>query len=110
MITVHLEEPKAIELARLDDDGGGSPAASALPVRDDRFKVPMIPGAREPGMLTTFGVHAVVIPASPITMDAATIAARQREGGGAPNQRRPAREGSAWKRLGLTLRRVLIGR
>jgi hypothetical protein len=41
-------------------------------------------------------------------MDAATIAARQREGGGAPNQRRPAREGSAWKRLGQTLRRFLI--
>lgn len=79
---VHVEEPNAIDLARLDDDGG-SPAKS---------------------------VHTLVIPDSPTTMDAATIAARQREGGGAPNQRRPAREGSAWKRLGLTLRRCLIGR
>ena len=108
MITVHVEEPNATDLARLDDDGGGLPIGSAPRLRDDRFRVPMIPGAREPGMLTTFGVHALVIPDSPSTMDAATIAARQREGGGAPNQRRPVREGSAWKRLGLTLRRFLI--
>jgi hypothetical protein len=109
MITAQVEEPTAIDLARLDDDGGGRTAKSAPPVRDDRFKVPMIPGAREPGMLTTFGAHAVVFPDSPTTMDATTIAARQREGGGAPTQRRPAREGSAWTRLGRTLR-SLIGR
>lgn len=60
MTTVHVEEPNAIDLARLDDDGG-SPAKS---------------------------VHTLVIPDSPTTM----------------------REGSAWKRLGLTLRRFLIGR
>jgi hypothetical protein len=109
MITVQVEEPTTIDLARLDDDGGGRAATSAPPVRDERFKAPMIPGAREPGMLTTFGTPAVVFPDSPTTMDAVTIAARQREGGGAPNQRRPAREGSAWTRLGQTLR-VLIGR
>jgi len=67
------------------------------------FKAPMIPGAREPGMLTTFGVHAVVFSGAGIAMDAATTAARQREGGGAPNQRRPAREGSLlthlWQRM-----------
>ena len=110
MITVQVEAPNASDLARLDDDGGGVPVGRTSRVRDDRFRVPMIPGAREPGMLTTFGVHALVIPDSPSTMDAVTIAARQREGGGAPNQRRPAREGSAWTRLGRTLRRVLLGR
>lgn len=66
---------------------------------------PIIPGAREAGTPTRFGVPVVIIPASPSTMDAVTIAARQREGGGAPNQRRPAREGSPWKRL----RRLVIG-
>jgi hypothetical protein len=109
MITVQIEEANASDLARLDDDGGDLPVGSASRARDDHFTVPMIPGAREPGMLTTFGVHAIVIPPSPSTMDAVTIAARQREGGGAPNQRRPAREGSAWTRLGRTLRRFLIG-
>ena len=67
------------------------------------FSVPMIPGAREPGMLTTFRVHAVVFSGLPIAMDAVTTAARQREGGGAPNQRRPAGERSLsrdlWQRL-----------
>jgi hypothetical protein len=86
MTAVHVEEPNTIDLARLDDDGGGSAAESAPRLRD------------------------LVIPDSPTTMDAATNAARQREGGGAPNQRRPAREGSAWTRLGPTLRRFLIGR
>jgi hypothetical protein len=28
MVTVHVEEPNAIDLARFDDDGGGSPAGS----------------------------------------------------------------------------------
>ena len=44
----------------------------------DAFKAPMFPGAREPGMLTTFGVHAVVFSGAGIAMDAATTAARQR--------------------------------
>jgi hypothetical protein len=108
-IAVHAEEPNHIDLARLDDDGGGLPPGSAPRARDDHFTVPMIPGAREPGMLTTFGVRALVTPDSPSTMDAVTIAARQREGGGAPNQRRPAREGSTWTRMGRTLRRALLG-
>jgi hypothetical protein len=51
----------------------------------------IIPGAREPGMLTTFGVPVWTIRDGPSTMDAVTIAEHQREGGGAPNQRRPVR-------------------
>jgi hypothetical protein len=90
-----IDGPSDVDLARLDDDGG--------------FRTPMIPGARELVMPTTFGKHAVVIPDSPTTTDPATIATRYRGGSGAPNQRRPAHEGSAWKRLGRTLRRFLIG-
>jgi hypothetical protein len=74
----------------------------------EAFTPPMFPGTREPGMLTTFGVHAAVFSGEPIAMDAATTAARQREGGGAPNQRRPARDGSLlndlWRRLKGSLR------
>jgi len=105
-----------IDLSRLDDDGGevqqaptqaagrsdaGRPQsglplhlpipASIPPVRGHGFDTPMIPGAREPGMLTTFGVVAAIIPDWPKTMDAATIASRQREGGGAPSERRRPR-------------------
>ena len=83
--------------------------AGIPPVRGHGFDTPMIPGAREPGMLTTFGVVAAIIPDWPKTMDAATIAARQREGGGAPSERRRPRQGSTWTRLTQTLRRVLIG-
>jgi hypothetical protein len=45
-------------------------------------------------MLTTFGVPAAAgpsVPDGPSTMDAVTTAERQREGGGAPSQRRPLR-------------------
>jgi hypothetical protein len=112
------------DLARLDDDGGGLQRVPDVrdtldgarplsddrmtlptqpdrtpPMRDGRFKAPMIPGAREAGVLTTFGVPAVILPHSPTTMDAATIAARQREGGGAPSERRGPRPGSMWQRL-----------
>ena len=93
-----------------------APQRSTLSVTDttgvndmnDKFTAPMIPGGREPGMLTTFGVHAVsLIPGGPSTMDAATIAAHVKEGGGAPNQRRAARK-RAWKVLGQRLRHLLI--
>ena len=128
-------EVALIDLSRLDDDGGGVqqappqaagrsdggrpqpglplhlpiPVTSIPPVRGHGFDTPMIPGAREPGMLTTFGVVAAIIPDWPKTMDAATIASRQREGGGAPSERRRPRPGSTWTRLTQTLRRVLIG-
>lgn len=54
----------------------------------------MIPGAREPGMLTTFGPTPVprITPEGPATMSAETKADRQLEGGGAPSQR-PASAG-----------------
>ncbi len=129
-----VDGPADIDLARLDDDGGASrrapaldtastgerirlfpppvplpdenpPAAVVIPfVPVERFHTPMIPGAREPGVLTTFGVPPVVFRDSPTTMDATTIAARQREGGGAPSERRPPHEGSLWTRLKQAMR------
>ena len=79
----------------------------STPRAPDRFPSPMIPGAREPGMLTRFGAPPVTVYDSPCTMDAATIAARQREGGGAPNQRRPPHERLTWRRLAHRLRQFL---
>jgi hypothetical protein len=73
-------------------------------------KTPPTPGGREHGMLTTFGVPATslrVVPIGPSTMDAATIAARQREGGGAPDQRRPVRRESRWPALRAALSWIL---
>jgi hypothetical protein len=81
------------------------PSVDLTRTGSEGFRPAMIPGAREPGMLTTFGVPAVVSSGAPIAMDAATTAARQREGGGAPNQRRPAREGSLLKNLWRRLQR-----
>ena len=54
-----------------------------------------IPGAREAGLLTTFGGIAAnmrVIPAGPSSMDASTIAERQREGGGGAQERKVSRK------------------
>ncbi len=81
----------ALDLVRMDDDGGWQMAREAA--------VPaLIPGAREPGMLTTFAAPPASgrIPEEPSTMDATTIAERQREGGGAPNQRRPQGDEPRW--------------
>ena len=49
----------------------------------------MIPGAREPGLLTTFGPPPVlrIVPEGPSTMSAETTADRQLEGGGGASQR-----------------------
>jgi hypothetical protein len=59
----------------------------------------IVPGTREPGTLTTFGTPAASMttcPDGPSTMDAVTIVEHQREGGGAPSQRRPARARRPW--------------
>jgi hypothetical protein len=116
-------EREAIDLARLDDDGGAAradarrrsdvpatltPRVEPVPLAPaDHFPPRMIPGAREPGIQVRFGAPPVTVYNSPRTMDAATIAARQREGGGAPNQRRPPRERRTWKSLAHRLRQFL---
>ena len=65
---------------------------------------PLIPGAYERNTLTyrqpgsMGGDPSVAVPIGSSSMDAATIAEREREGGGAPSQRRrkvPARTGPA---------------
>lgn len=74
------------------------------------FPAAIVPGAREPGMLTTFGVPDAsmqTIPDGPSTMDAVTIAEHQREGGGAPSQRRLVRARVGWKGPSGRLREFL---
>jgi hypothetical protein len=83
------------------------PAPHAIDLResDDRLVTPMIPGARESVIPTPFGLHSVVVlPVGPSTMDAATIAMHQKEGGGGPAQRRHARQQLWW---GVLARRML---
>jgi hypothetical protein len=107
-IAIHVEESDDIDLARLDDDGGARrqlAVHTGPPVRDARIQTPMIPGAREPGVLTTFGVVPRFSTGTLGPMDAVTIAAHQRAGGGAPSERRPVPLGSRWQRL----RRRLLG-
>ena len=74
------------------------------------FPVALIPGAREPGMLATFGVPAwtTPVPDGPTTMDTVTIAEHQREGGGAPGQRRPVRVRTRSTRPSGRLRELLV--
>ena len=67
---------------------------------------PMIPGNRESRSLTRFAPspgenHSMV----DVTMDAATIADRQREGGGAKRERIPARV-PAWRTVIHAIRRA----
>jgi hypothetical protein len=71
---------------------------TASPVQQTRA-ADIIPGQREPGPLTRFDAPATsvrAVPLAPSTMDAATIAERQREGGGAPSERRPVGHRSRW--------------
>ena len=73
-----------LALVRMDDDGGWQvPREPALPIV-------IIPGAREPGMLTTFETSSprAAIAGGPGAMAATTTAERQREGGGSPKYRR----------------------
>jgi hypothetical protein len=61
----------------------------------------IVPGQREAGRLTRFAMAVADIAIEgPSSMDAATIADRQREGGGAPSERRPAVQArwAAWRR------------
>lgn len=56
------------------------------------------PGLRESAALTRFAPSVVAHAAVDMTLDAATIADRQREGGGSPAERRPKRA-PWWKSL-----------
>lgn len=64
---------------------------AAIVSSPDHVRPTIVPGQREPGSLTRFGVPADKMPPiadGPSTLDAATIADREREGGGGPSQRR----------------------
>lgn len=68
----------------------------------------LIPGERDRGALTQGSASAFggaadgarPLPEGASTMDAVTTAERQKEGGGASSQRRPARHAWTWSRLG----------
>lgn len=66
-----------------------------IDLQNPRLGAPLIPGAYERNTLThrqpgAMGADpSVVLPTGASSMDAATIAEHQREGGGAPSERRP---------------------
>jgi hypothetical protein len=77
--------------------------------RADGITGPLIPGAYERNTLTyrePDSMRADVYASVPVgsSMDAATIAAREREGGGAPSQRRRKVQAQAQVRTGPALR------
>ena len=80
----------------------------SIDFHDPGRAAPMIPGAYERNTLThrqpgSMGTDAsVAVPIGSGSMDAATIAEREREGGGAPSQRR--RKVQAQARTGPALR------
>jgi hypothetical protein len=87
------------------------PGEIAVRTHDGTLAVPMIPGAREPGIPAAFGQHSVVILLDgPSTMDAATIAMHQKEGGGGPAQRRLSRQQLPWNAWVRKLHHFLTGR
>ena len=108
-ITIRADD--AADLARLDDDGGPNVAATRSVVDNvDNSSVRrrLIPGERQPGMLTTLGAPPPLTQYAPYVpgTDAAT-ADWQREGGGAPSQRRPMRDRTWGKRLEGALRQFV---
>ena len=75
------------------------------------MSIAIVPGTREPGMLTTFGAPSastLTFADGPSTMDAVTTAERQREGGGAPSQRRPVRARVRWTGMGGRFHGLLV--
>jgi hypothetical protein len=112
------QKADAADLLRMDDDGGGRSEAGAWrPTAADGgvfgtdWGVPsgMIPGGREPRPQTRFGGSTTSAPIlSDWPMSAATIADRQREGGGAPSQRRRASADSGWRRTWRAVSRLLM--
>ena len=113
---VRTRKADAADLLRMDDDGGWRPEAAWRPtaplacVGGAEWGVPTgtIPGEREPGPQTRFGAPTTSTRIlSDWPMSAATIADRQREGGGGPNQRRRARA-AIWSRRWQALRRLLM--
>jgi hypothetical protein len=112
------QKADAADLLRMDDDGGGRseagawrPAAADGGVIGTDWGVPsgMIPGGREPGPQTRFGgptASASILSDWP--MSPATIADRQREGGGAQSERRRATAESGWRRTWRAVLRSLM--
>jgi len=109
------QKADAADLLRMDDDGGGSEAGAWRPTAADGgvlgadWGVPsgMIPGEREPGPQTRGPTTSTRI-LSDWPMSPATIADRQREGGGAPSQRRRAGAESGWRRRWRAVQRSLV--
>jgi hypothetical protein len=76
-----------------------------ISIHPERASTTVTPGLREPGRLTRFAPSVLAMHTTVDgTMDAATIADRQREGGGSPAERRPARA-SWWSSLVAGIRR-----
>ena len=109
-----MQKADAADLLRMDDDGGGPSEAEAwrptapdggVPGADWGIPSGTIPGEREPGPQTRLGGPAVgtrFLSAWP--MSAATIADRQREGGGVPSRASPE---SGWGQTWRAVRRLL---
>jgi hypothetical protein len=88
--TPHVDGRKVVETRRTDMPETPNTTMVASVTREPLL--PMIPGQRESGSLTRFAVMPGMVETMvDVRMDAAGRADRQREGGGAPSERRPAR-------------------